>query len=105
MKPEVLEITRQGAINAVGSWRDRGCEYASIIDGIPRPWPPKSFKLIFADAEQRGVELLSLANGDHVKTILAAIFEYVEQSLIASQAEAELRKLRPAVAVARGGNA
>ena len=105
VKPEVLEITRQGAINAVGSWRDRGCEYASIIDGVPRPWAPKSFKLIFADAEQRGVELLSLANGDHVKSILTAIFEYVEQALIASQAEAELRKLGPAVAVVRGGNA
>src|SRR6188768_3328677 len=61
MKQEVLEITRQGAIQAVGSWRARGCEYVSIIDGVPRPWAPKSFKLIFADAEQRGVELLSLA--------------------------------------------
>lgn len=105
MKLEVLEIARQGAIRAVGSWRDRGCEYASIIDGVPRPWAPNWFQLIVAEAEQRGVELLSLANGDHVKSILAAIFEFVEQSLIASQAEAELRKLGPAVAVARGGNA
>jgi len=40
-----------------------------------------------------------------VKSILTAIFEYVEQALIASQAEAELRKLGPAVAVVRGGNA
>ena len=102
MKPEVLKITRQGAIDAVGSWRDRGCEYASIIDGVPRPWAPKSFKLIFADAEQRGVELLSLANRDHVTSIIAAIFEFVEQSLIASQAEGEVSQLGPAVAVVRG---
>ena len=54
-------------------------------------------------AEQRGVELLSLANGDHVKSILAAIFQFVELSLIASQTEAVLRKLGPAIAVARGG--
>jgi hypothetical protein len=40
-----------------------------------------------------------------VKSILTAIFEYVEQALIASQAAAELRKLGPAVAVVRGGNA
>ena len=107
MKLEVLEITHQGAIQAVGSWRDRGCEYASIVDGVPLPWAPKSFKLIFADAEQRGVELLSLANGDHVTSILVAICEYVEHSLIASQTEAELRKVgrAVAVAVARGGNA
>jgi hypothetical protein len=94
MKLEVREVIRQGAIQAVGLWVARGCEYASMVDGMPRPWSPKSFKLISADAEQRGVELLSLANGDHVKSILAAIFEYVQQSLIASQAEAELRKLR-----------
>jgi hypothetical protein len=103
MNLEVLEIARRGAIQAVGSWRDRGCEYASIIDGVPRPWARKSFKIIFADAERRGVKLLSLANGDHVESILAAIFEYVEHSLIASQAEAELRKLGPVVA--RGGDA
>ena len=105
MKVEVLEITRQGAIQAVGSWRDSGCEYASIIDGVPRPWAPKSFELIFDDAQQRGVELLSLANGDHVNSILAAIFVYVEHSLIASQTEAELHKVGPAVSVARRGNA
>lgn len=105
MKQEVLEITRQGAIQTVGSWRARGCEYVSIIDGVPRPWAPKSFKLIFADAEQRGVALLSLANGDHVKSILAAIFEYVQHSLIASQTEAELRKLGRVIAVVRGGDA
>ena len=103
MKLEILEIARRGAIQAVGSWRDRGCEYASIIDGVPRPWAPKSFNLIFADAEQRGVELLSLANGEDVKSILAAIFAYVERSLIASQAAAELRKSGPVVG--RGGNA
>ena len=105
MNLEVREVIRQGAIQAVGLWIARGSEYASIVDGVPRPWSPKSFKLIFADAEQRGVELLSLANGDHVTSILAAILEFVEQSLIASQAEAELRKLGPAVAVVRGGNA
>jgi hypothetical protein len=102
MKLEVREMIRQGAIEAVGSWKERGSEYASIVDGVPRPWSPKSVKLTFADAEQRGVELLSLANGDHVKSILAAIFEYVEHSLLASEAEAERRK---AGAVgARGGN-
>ena len=103
MKLEVSEITRQGALHTVSTWRDRGCEYASIIDGVPRPWAPKSFKLIFADAEQRGVELLSLANADHVKGILAAMFEFVERSLIASQAAAELRKF--GLPVARGGDA
>jgi len=103
MKPEITEIARRGAIQAVGAWRAHGCEYASIIDGVPRPWAPKAFRLIFADAEQRGVELLSLANGAHVESILAAIFAYVEQSLIASMTEAELRKRGPVIA--RGGNA
>ena len=103
MKLEVSELTRQGALRTIGTWRDRGCEYASIIDGVPRPWAPKSFKLIFADAEQRGVELLSLDNADHVKGILAAMFEFVQQSLIASQAAAELRK--SGLPVARGGDA
>jgi hypothetical protein len=103
MNLEVLDIARRGAIQTVGSWRDRGCEYASIIDGVPRPWAPKSFALIFADAEQRGVELLSLADGAHVKSILAAIYQYVEHSLIAAQAEAELRK--SGRIVVRGGDA
>jgi hypothetical protein len=103
MKIQIREMTRQGAIDSVRAWRELGYEYASIINGVPRPWAPKPSQLIFAEAEQRGIELLSLANRDHVETLVAAVFEYVERSLIASQAEAELRKFGPLVV--RGGNA
>jgi hypothetical protein len=102
MKIQVRAMTQQGAIEAIGIWRERGCEYASIVDGVPRPWAPKPFELIVAEAEQRGVDLLSLTNRDHVESILTAIREYVERSLIASQAAAELRKFGPLVA--RGGS-
>ena len=93
MKPEIEELMRQGAINAVGSWRAQGCKYASIVDGVPRPWDPRPTELIFADAAQRGVEVLSLANTDHVTSIRSAIFKYIERSLGASQAEAATLKL------------
>jgi len=95
-------MTRQGAIEAIAAWREGGCEYASIVDGVPRPWPPKPFELIVAEAKQRNVELLSLTNRDHVESIIAAIIAYVERSLIASQATAELRK--SGSFVARGGS-
>ena len=99
MKREIQELTRQGALEAIGAWRERGCEFVSIVDGVPRPWARKPIEVIFADAEQRGVEVLSLANNDHVKSILAAISSYVDSSLRASRAEAR----RPGPAVARRG--
>ena len=92
MKQEIQEMTRRGALAAVGSWRERGFKYASIVDGMPRPWDPKAVELIDLEARQRGVEVLSLTNDDHVKSILAAIVEYVERSLTNSQTAAELRK-------------
>jgi hypothetical protein len=100
VKREIQELTRQGALESIGAWRERGCEFVSIVDGVPRPWARKSIELIFADAEQRGVEVLSLANNDHVKTILAAISNYVERSLRASRAEVH----RPGAVVARRGS-
>jgi hypothetical protein len=103
MKHEIQEMTRRGALAAVGSWRDLGCEYASIVDGMPRPWDPKAVELIDVEARQRGVEVLSLTNDDHVKSILAAIVEYVERSLANSQSTAELRKT--GVLLAPGGSA
>jgi hypothetical protein len=87
MKREILELTRQGALEAIGAWRERGCELVSIVDGVPRPWARKPSELDLAAAEQRGVEVLSLANNEHVKTILAAISKYVDSSLRASRAE------------------
>jgi hypothetical protein len=101
MNNEIQEMTRKGALEAIGSWRTLGCEYASIVDGVPRPWDPKAVELIDLEAQQRGVEVLSLANEEHVRSILAAIFAYVERSLNASQTAAELRKIGPRVA--RGG--
>lgn len=103
MKQEIQEMTRRGALAAVGSWRALGFEYASIVDGVPRPWEPKASEQIELEARQRGVEVLSLANRDHVESILAAIFEYVERSLHASQTTAELRK--HGARGARGGSA
>jgi hypothetical protein len=103
MKQEIQEMTRRGALAAVGSWRELGFEYASIVDGVPRPWDPKLSEQIDLEARQRGVEVLSLANQDHVESILAAIFAYVERSLHASQTTAELRKL--GALGARGGSA
>jgi len=99
VKREIQELTRQGALEAIGAWRERGCEFVSIVDGVPRPWPRKPIELICADAEQRGVEVLSLANNDHVKSILAAISSYVELSLRVSRAELG----RPGAVVARSG--
>jgi hypothetical protein len=103
MKLEIREMTHLGALEIIGEWRDRGVEFVSIVDGVPRPWDPKPITFIFADAEQRGVEVLSLANNDHVRSILAAISNYVERSLTASQTEAEVRKMGRVVA--RGSNA
>jgi hypothetical protein len=100
MKREIQELTRQAALESIGAWRERGCEFVSIFDGIPRPWDRKPIELIFADAEQRGVEVLSLANNDHVKSILAAISNYVEQSLRVSRAEIR----GPANVIARRGS-
>jgi hypothetical protein len=88
VKREIQELTRQGALEAIGAWRERGCEFVSIVDGVARPWARKPIELIFADAQQRGVEVLSLANNDHVKTILTAISNYVDSSLRASRAAA-----------------
>src|ERR1700709_914026 len=103
MKHEIQEMTRRGALAAVGSWRELGCQSGSTVDGVPRPWDPKAVELIDLEAQQRGVEVLSLANADHVKSILAAIVEYVERSLTNSQTAAELRKV--GVRLAPGGSA
>jgi hypothetical protein len=100
VKREIQELTCQGALEAIGAWRERGCEFVSIVDGVPRPWPRKPIEVIFAEAEQRGVEVLSLTNNDHVKSILAAISNYVERSLRASRAEVR----RPQAVVARRGS-
>ena len=101
MKLEIRKRTLLGALEAIGAWRERGCEFVSIVDGVPRPWDPKPIELIFADAGQRGLEVLSLANSDHVRSILAAILDYVERSLGASRTEAGVRK----TGTARRGNA
>ncbi len=103
MKQEIQEMTRRGALAALGSWRKLGCEYASIVDGVPRPWDPKAVELIDVEAKQRGVEVLSLTNDDHVKSILAAIVDYVERNLATSQTAAELRKT--GAVLAPGGSA
>lgn len=103
MNPIVHEITRRGALDTVDSWRRLGCEYASILEGVPRPWDPKPVAHISADAAQRGIEVLSLSNADHVAAIVAAICEYIERSLIASLAQAETRKL--GTVLTRGGHA
>jgi hypothetical protein len=103
MKQEIRELARQGAVAAVGSWRELGCEYVSIVDGMPRPWDPSALESVGLEARQRGVEVLSLANDDHVASILAAISEYVERSLSASQAVAESRKAGALLAL--GGSA
>src|SRR6187402_3237455 len=103
MSPFVHEITRRGAMEAVDSWRQRGCEYASIIEGVPRPWEPRAVALIGLEAATRGVELLSLANPDHVASIVDAICRYIERSLSASQAQAETRRV--GAVLSPGGNA
>lgn len=103
MKREIRELTRRGALAALGSWRALGCEYASIINGVPRPWDPKALELIELEARQRGVQLLSLTNDEHVKSILAALVEYVERSLTVSQAAADMRKM--GAMLAPGGSA
>lgn len=103
MKPQIRELARQGAIEALGSWKQLGCEYVSIVDGVPRPWKSKSVAQIFAEAQARGVEVLSLDNRDHVSNILAAICDYIERSLTLSQTQAESRKL--GAVFARGGTA
>ena len=101
MNLEIHEMTRRGAINAVDSWRQLGCEYASILDGMPRPWDPRPLPCISVDAALRGVDVLSLANADHVESILSAICQYIERSLTASQAVAETRKA--GAVLTRGG--
>jgi hypothetical protein len=103
MNFEISELTRRGAIDAVDAWRQLGCEYASILDGVPRPWDPKPLARISADAALRGIEVLSLANAAHVESILEAICRYIERSLSASQAQAETRKL--GALLTRGGSA
>ena len=101
MNPDIQEMTRRGALAAVGSWRELGFEYASIVDGMPRPWDPRVIDFIELEADQRGVEVLSLANEDHVRSILAAICAYVDRSLGASQTAAEAYKL--GAPIMRGG--
>ena len=103
MNLRIHELTRRGAVDAVAAWRKVGCEYASIVDGMPRPWDPKPLARISAEASQRGVEVLSLTNAEHVENILTAICEYIERSLFASQAQAETRKA--GAVLARGGSA
>lgn len=103
MKREIRELTRRGALAALDSWRALGCEYASIINGVPRPWDPKALELIELEARRRGVRLLSLTDDEHVKSILAALVEYVERSLTVSQAAADMRKM--GAMLAPGGSA
>jgi hypothetical protein len=103
MKREIRELTRRGALAALGSWRKLGCEYASIINGVPRPWDPKAVDLIELEARQRGVRVLSLTDDEHVKMLLAALVEYVERSLTVSQAAADMRKM--GATLAPGGSA
>ena len=103
MNLRVNELTRRGAVDAVAAWRKLGSEYASIVEGMPRPWDPKPIEQINAEAAQRGVAVLSLSNAQHVERILCAICEYIERSLFASQAQAETRKA--GALLARGGSA
>lgn len=103
MKREIRELTRRGALAALDSWRALGCEYASIINGVPRPWDPKAVELIELEARERGVQLLSLSNDEHVRRILSALVEYVERSLTVSQAAADMRKM--GTMLAPGGSA
>ena len=102
MNLRINELTRSGAVAAVAAWRKLGCEYASIIDGMPRPWDPKPLVQIRAEAAQRGVAVLALDDGAHVELVLSAICEYIERSLFASQAQAETRKA--GALLARGGS-
>jgi hypothetical protein len=103
MNQEIHSLTRHGAVNAISSWQRRGCEYASIIDGVPRPWEPEPFESIAANAASRGVELLSLSNAEHVARAVSAICQFIERSLTASQAQAETRKA--GAVLSRGGEA
>lgn len=103
MNPFVHEITRRGAIQAVESWRRRGCEYASVIEGVPRPWEPRAIEHIALEAASRGVEVLSLSNAEHLAALVAAICRYIDRSLSASQAQAETRRV--GAVLSPGGNA
>jgi hypothetical protein len=103
MNPDIRALTRRGALEAIEGWKRRGCAYASIIDGEPRPWDPEALERIRLNAAARGVAVLSLQDTEHVATLLAAICQFIERSLIASQAQAETRKA--GAVLARGGEA
>ena len=103
MNPTIYELTRRSALETIDRWRQTGVEYASILDGRPRPWDPRPIAGISAEAALRGIQVFSLANADHVESILAAICQYVEGSLARSLAAAETLKL--GTVLTRGGNA
>jgi hypothetical protein len=103
MNPDIGALSTRGAREAIRSWKRRGCAYASIIDGEPRPWDPEPLERIQIDAAARGVTVLSLSDTEHVATLVAAICRFIERSLMASQAQAETRKA--GAVLARGGEA
>lgn len=78
MKSETRSSWREGAIETVESWRKRGCEFASIVDGVPIPWDRAPVQLVMRRAKRRGLKVLSLAEPAHLELILAAILSCSE---------------------------
>ncbi len=103
MNPDINSLTRRGAVDAVASWRQRGCAYASIVGGVPRPWEPEPLEQIARHAASRGLEVLTLADEEHVARLVEAICRFIERSLLASQAQAETRRV--GAVLMRGGEA
>jgi hypothetical protein len=84
MFKESEEAARRGAREAIAIWKARGCEFASIVDGLPTPWGEQPIKLIMADARRRRLEVLSLADPSHVELLVAAIFASIKRKLLRS---------------------
>lgn len=81
MKFETTKSLRECAVEILHKWRERGCEFVSITDGVPTPWEPGPIKLIMAQAERHRVEVLSLADPIHVERVLNALLECIELGL------------------------
>jgi hypothetical protein len=81
MKSKPTKSLHQCAVEILLKWRERGCEFVSITDGLPTPWEPRPIKLIMAEAERHRLEVLSLADATHVERVLAALLECIELGL------------------------
>lgn len=77
LKRQLAELPQRGSREIVESWRARGRDFVSIVDGCPTPWDRMPLKDIMASAKQRRLEVLCLADPSHVEIVIAAMLAYL----------------------------